>query len=371
MSSPTPCLPPRSADPPAPAAGVPGTIAAILVNYNSGSQLSQALQSLAAQSRPPDEIVVVDNGSTDGSLGLVDWQRHPAIRLVCLSDNRGFAAASNAAARIARAEWLAMLNCDAAAAPDWLEALSAAAARHPDCAIFASAQALMDRPAMIDGAGDVYSVTGLAWRGGHGRPVAGMPREGRCFAACAAGAFISRRVFQELGGFEESFFCYLEDVDFAYRARLAGHDCLFVPSARILHRGGGCSGPVSDWTMRISSRNRLHLYLRNTPLLLLLATWPLFGLGLGLSVLQGLRHRRGRAVLGGLAEGLRQLPATLGQRRQLAPPLLPPRQIWRVMSWNPFGALGRRPRIRALPAGAPCPVPVPAESGLPPPVPAG
>ncbi|WP_172330603.1 glycosyltransferase family 2 protein [Mangrovicoccus sp. HB161399] len=343
------------------------TIAVVLVNYNSGPQLARALASLAEQSRAPDEIVVVDNGSTDGSLGLVDWGQHPALRLLCLRENRGFAAATNAAVRAARSQWLAMLNCDAMAAPDWLEALVQAAGRHPGCAVFASAQASMDRPSVLDGAGDVYSVTGLAWRGSYGRPLASMPGEGRCFGACAAGAFVSRHLFLELGGFEESFFCYLEDVDFAYRARLAGHDCVFVPSARILHRSGGCSGAKSDWTLRISSRNRLRLYLRNTPLLLLLATWPFFLLGVWLSLAQAMRHRRGRAVLGGLADGLRQLPATLDQRRSLAPPLLPPPDVCALLSWNPLAVIGRRHGVRRLPV----PVPVPAETGLPPPLPAG
>ncbi|WP_108260024.1 glycosyltransferase family 2 protein [Mangrovicoccus ximenensis] len=308
--------PPHPNDPVSLAGDLGETIAVILVNYNSGPQLARALDSLVVQTRAPDEILVVDNGSTDGSLGLVDWQRHPDLKLLCLSGNFGFAAATNAAARAARSRWLAMLNCDAEAEPGWLEALLRAAGRHPGCGVFASAQALLDRPSVLDGAGDVYSATGLAWRGSHGRPLAEMPGEGRCFGACAAGAFMSRRLFLDLGGFEESFFCYLEDVDFACRARLAGQECVFVPSARILHRSGGCSGAKSDWTLRISSRNRLRLYLRNTPLLLLLATWPLFLFGVWLSLLQAMRHRRGRAVLGGLADGLRQLPGTLRQRRQ-------------------------------------------------------
>ncbi|MBE3639790.1 glycosyltransferase family 2 protein [Mangrovicoccus algicola] len=337
----------------------------VLVNYNSGAQLARALDSLAAQLHPAQDIVVVDNGSTDGSLGLVDWTRHGAVRLVALPENLGFAAASNLAARRVSADWLAMLNCDAVAEPGWLAALARAAARHPRCRIFASAQALMDRPGVLDGAGDVYSITGLAWRGGHGRSAAQLPGEGRCFGACAAGAFLSRRLFLDLGGFEESYFCYLEDLDFAYRAGLAGHECRFVPEARILHRSGGVSGARSAWTLRISTRNRLHLFLRCTPLLLLLASWPLFLLGLGLSVLQGARHGQGRAVLAGIADGICRLRFSLGQRREVAPPLVPPPGLRGVLSWNPLAVIRRAHHVLPADTASDLPRAAPQRDAIP------
>ena len=348
-----------------PGAGLPGSIAVVLVNFNTGPLLAQALDSLARQHRVPDEIIVVDNGSTDGSLGLVDWAGLPQARLLVLPCNQGFAAASNIAVRLARSQWIAMLNSDAVAAPDWLEAMAQAAARRPEARFFASAQVLIGPADRIDGFGDVYSVTGLTWRGGHGGALAAIPREGRCFGACAAGAFVSRRLFLQLGGFEESFFCYLEDVDFAYRALLAGHDCVFVPGARIRHHSGGSSGAKSGWTLRISARNRLHLYLRNTPLVLMILTWPMFLLGVLLSLAQGLRHGKPGAVLLGLAEGVLGLRLSLAQRRRLRPPILPPLAVLAAISWNPFGPLTRSCRIRPLarPAAraSPVAVPVPAE----------
>lgn len=339
--------------PPAPVAAplptaVAGSIAVIIVNYNSGALLAGALASLTQQVRAPDEVIVIDNASSDDSLQAVPWDKHPSVRVIRLSENTGFAAASNRAAQEAGAQWLAMLNCDAAAEPGWLAAMSAAAQRHEPVAFFASAQTRMDDPGKLDGAGDVMSVTGLAWRGGYGGTAVPLPQEGACFGACAAGAFVSRDLFLRLGGFEESFFCYLEDLDFSYRARLAGHDCVFVPTAQILHKGAACSNGRGQ-PLRLSARNRLLLLVRNTPAALALGLWPLMLLGLLLSVAQGARHGHALAVLRGTLDALGALGPALAQRRQIAPPFWPSRMLLRGLSWNPLAILSRPNKIRPLP----------------------
>lgn len=343
-------VPPAPRASPTACATEPDSISVIIINHNSGALLAGALASLAAQTRMPDEVIVIDNGSSDHSLERVAWDALPNLRLIRQAQNTGFAAASNRAARLARSRWLAMLNCDAAADPGWLAAMSAAAGRHPGVALFASAQTRMDDPATLDGAGDVLSVTGLAWRGGYGGATATLPQEGACFGACAAGAFLSRALFLRLGGFEESFFCYLEDLDFSYRARLAGEECVFVPTAQILHKGAACS-PKRDAPLRLSARNRLLLLVRNTPGALALAIWPLILLGLGLSLLQGARHGHALAVLWGFGDALRRLGPALAQRRRIAPPFWPSATLLRGLSWNPLAVLWRHHKIR--PRGAP------------------
>lgn len=325
-----------------------GSIAVLIVNFNSGPYLARTLASISAQQRSADEVIIVDNASTDGSIDLVPWASYPQMHLIRLFKNTGFAVATNLAAGIATSDWLAMLNCDATAEPDWLTAMASAAERNQATGIFASTQVNMDAPHLLDGAGDVLSVTGLAWRGGYGRPTANIPQEGVCFGACAAGAFISRELFLDLGGFEESFFCYLEDLDFSYRAQLSGLDCIYVPAARIHHKGTVSSAKMRDWPLRLSARNRIFMYVRNTPFFLFLATWPFFLMGLVLSVAHGAKHGHAIPVMAGVLDGCRGLPEALSQRRRISPPFFPPLSLVRLLSWNPFSILTCRHRVQKL-----------------------
>lgn len=347
--SPAPAQAPLRAKPPVST----GAIAVIIINYNSGPLLARALASIAQQTRQPNEVIVMDNRSTDHSLDAVPWESFPWVRLIRLDHNTGFAAASNLAAREAASDWLAMLNCDATAEPGWLAAMEAARTRHKEVGIFASKQALMDSPDTLDGAGDVMSVTGLAWRGGFGRAVSSTPAEGTCFGACAAGAFISRELFLQLGGFEDSFFCYLEDLDFSYRAQLAGYECVFVPTACILHKGAACSSG-RNWPLRMSARNRVLLLLRNTPLGLALVIWPYILLGAILTLVHGARNGHLFAVLLGFSDAASQVRLTLAQRQRIAPPFFPAARFLRSLSWNPLAVVSRKSKVRACrTAGAP------------------
>jgi len=325
----------------------PAPVTVVIVSYNPGPHLARAVASLAAQTRRPAAVIVVDNASRDHGPAVVDWTALPGARLVALPENLGFAAASNLAVGMARTPWVAMLNPDATAAPDWIERLLAATTRHPGVPLFASAQ-LCDDAARIDGAGDVYNILGLAWRGGHGRPVAEMPGEGTCFGACGAGLMVARDAYLRAGGMDESFFCYLEDADLAYRLHLRGQECVFVPDARIRHVGGASCGRQSGFTLRLSLRNRLWMVAKNTPLALLALSWPLLLAGLLLMWLQGFRAGQGREVTAGLVEALAGLGRIRASRRLVAPPLWPPPALRRSLSWNPLAVLRRAPCIRGI-----------------------
>jgi GT2 family glycosyltransferase len=240
-------------------------VAVLIVNWNAGAYLGATLAALAKQRRPADRIVVVDNASTDGSRELV--ARSPGIELIALNDNVGFAAGNNiAAAAVADCDWLAFLNPDAFPEPEWLERLMRAVEERPGITMFASDLRLASDPSRLDGAGDAYHVSGLPWRIAHGeRAPTDQAEPHEVFSPCAAAALVRRDAFNAVHGFDPSFFCYLEDVDLAFRLRLLGHRCLYVPGAVVCHVGSGTTGVRSAFATYHGHRNLVWAWVKNMP----------------------------------------------------------------------------------------------------------
>jgi len=215
------------------------------------------------QSLADFECFIVDNGSSDGSLATLP-ELDSRFKILKMDENLGFAAANNHAARLAKSDWLALLNPDAFAHPDWLETGLAAQDRLPNTAMIGSTQYMADSPELFDGLGDEYHAFGLAWRAGHLHPVAPIVTR-EAFGPCGAGAFYRREIFLELGGFDEAFFCYHEDVDLAYRMRRAGYVCVQSAEAKIDHVSSGIAGRASDFAVYHGVRNRIWTFFKNTP----------------------------------------------------------------------------------------------------------
>jgi GT2 family glycosyltransferase len=250
-------------------------VSIILVAWNSSLHLPCCLTSLSMQTYHNFEIIIVDNGSTDGSMeGL--REKWGMLRLYgeYLSENRGFAVANNIGARLARGQWLALLNADAFPEPDWLERLLEAAERYPN-AFFASRQIQANAPTLLDGEGDVYHISGLVWRRNYGLPVKEKSEIEEIFSPCAAAALYPRQAFLDVGGFDEDYFSYQEDVDLGFRLRLKGLRCIFVPQAVVLHVGSASTGKHSDFAIYYGHRNLVWTYVKNMPALLLWAFLPL------------------------------------------------------------------------------------------------
>lgn len=326
---------------------MPPTVTVIIVNYNSGARLARALACLAAQRFSDFEVIVVDNASTDGSMAAID---RSALRLqvIANSKNLGFAAANNQAAKVATGEWLAFLNPDAYPEPDWLAQLMAATARYPHADAFGSTQINADDQTQLDGAGDGYHVFGLPYRGHFGWPVSTLPGEGECFAPCAAAALYRRATFAALGGFDESFFCYGEDVDLGFRLRLAGGRAVQVASARVLHEGSGITGRRSDFTLYHGHRNRVWTFVKNMPAALL---WPALPFHLLLNVALLVRFIQlgaGRAYWRAMHDAVRGLGPVLKKRRAIQSARRAGLyEIARALTWSPLRALRRGAVIRA------------------------
>jgi GT2 family glycosyltransferase len=301
-----------------PKAGDRERVAVVIVNANAGPLLGEALDYLARQSLNPARVIVVDNASIDGSVDGLE-QRHPAVEVIRLDENVGFGAANNIGVRAASdCEWVALLNPDAFPEPRWLEALLDAARAEPDYSFFASRLLLADDPWKLDGTGDVYHVSGLAFRRDHGRTVEDVARpRAEVFAPCAAAAMYRRSAFVEAGGFDERYFAYLEDLDLAFRLRLAGHRCLYVPESTVLHVGSSITGRTSDFTVFHAQRNMVWTYAKNMPAPLVWLYLPEHVL-VNLVALAAYSLRgQGRVVLRAKREAMRALPRMLAERRGL------------------------------------------------------
>jgi GT2 family glycosyltransferase len=306
----------------------------IIVNYNAGGLLSACVDALAAQTMADFEVVIVDNASSDGS---ADTLRLPdaRFRLLRAATNLGFAAANNLGARDCRAPWILTLNPDTEARADMLEAFRRGTLRYPDVTMFGATLLDAADPAIVDGLGDELSIVGIPWRGGHGQAAAGvLIGDAKVFSPCAAAALYARASFQREGGFDESFFCYLEDVDLGFRLRLSGESCVNLGEAVVLHHGSAISGRNSGFTLYHSFRNRLWLIFKDMPPLLLLISLPA-NIVCSLILLVKFDPASRGAAIKGLAAGLRPPRELFKSRRRVqSQRRLTTPDLARMLSWN-------------------------------------
>lgn len=292
------------------------TVRVIVLNWNGQRWLDRCLAALHAQTRMPDEIVVVDNASSDNSVEhlRVTW---PQVRVRSLPANAGFAAGNNRGADDAGTEALVFLNNDTEVEPGWLDALVRAAEADPQRGLVTSRVVYLDRPDIIDSAGDGYLRCGGGFKHAHGQPSALSAASRSVFGACGAAFLIRRTLWEGLGGFDEAFFMVYEDVDLSYRARLLGADVWYAADAVVRHAGSASMGRVSDLAVFCGQRNLEWTWLKNTPRGLL---WRSLGPHL-LYNLAGFAAyaRHGRAVpwLRGKAAALAGLPRVLHARTRV------------------------------------------------------
>jgi GT2 family glycosyltransferase len=319
----------------------------IIVNSNSGTYLARALDAVARQTLSPTATYVVDNGSTDGSTAEAE-ARFPWIEVARLGRNAGFAVANNVAVRSTDCEFVALLNPDAFPEPEWLERLIGAAGAAPECASFSSRLMLAGEDGVIDGEGDSYGVNGFAWRRHHGRRIGPMPADPvpeEVFSACAAAALYRRAAFLDAGGFDERFFCYLEDIDLGFRLRLRGERCLYVPGAVVHHVGSAVTGRASDFSVYHAQRNVVWTFAKDMPAPLLWLYLPQhLLLNLAALIWYSLRGQA-RTILRAKRDALTGLRGIRSTRREVqAARTVPARTLRREMvkGLRAFGAsLGR------------------------------
>jgi GT2 family glycosyltransferase len=242
----------------------------VIVNWNRRELLERALDSLQTQTEQDFEVIVVDNGSTDGSGRMLDLRASAGysrpLRVIANSENRGFCAANNQGIAVARGEYIALLNNDAEAGPEWLSAMCQALETRPDYGMAACKILDWDDPRRIDKAGHL-----IFWDGQNRGRGTGEMDEGQYDQVedalwpdgCAA--LYRRSMLAEIGGFDEDFFAYADDAELGLRARIAGWKCIYVPDAVVRHRRGSTLGRFSSRRMELIERNRLLLVWKHFP----------------------------------------------------------------------------------------------------------
>ena len=301
-------------------------VSVIIPNWNRRELLAACLDALSEQSDTGHGVIVVDNGSRDGSAELVR-SRYPHVRLVALERNTGFAAAVNRGIRESRSELVATLNNDVVVHKDWLAALVAAADRHPRAGAFASRLVSTEDPGRIDSAGDRLARSGRAYGIGRGqRDGLAFAAEREVFGATAGAALYRRALFEDVGLFDESYFAYVEDTDLAWRAQSRGWRAVYVPQALASHVGSASLRGREELRSLLCLRNHTLFLLKCYPLALVPrhAAAILSGYACELGFAFGAaRARRGslRAALGvsgALAGAAACAPLMLGRRVGLA-----------------------------------------------------
>lgn len=304
----------------------------VIPTWNGRELLAAALASLREQRFRDFEVVVVDNGSTDGTPEHVR-AAHPEVELVVLAENRGFAGAVNAGIGHARGEFVALLNNDMELDPGWLAELVAALDAHPHAGSAASKLRMLREPGVLDGAGDVVTWYGATWRRGHGEPDRGQYDEPGVIASpCAGAALYRRRALEDVGSFDERFFAYLEDADWGLRAQLAGWPCRWVPTAVAYHLGGATSRRMGDLETELIARNTLALVLKSFPAGRLVLWAPLIVAYQAWVLGQAVGRGSWRAVLRGWSAALSGLPATLRARAEVGRRTREPRALAAVVT---------------------------------------
>lgn len=314
-----------------------GSISIIVVNWNRCELLQACLESLIGQQGVDFEIIVVDNGSTDGSREVVAAVAAktggcPPIRLISNTENRGFCAANNQGFAASSAEFVALLNNDAEACPGWVAALLRAFESRPDVGMVASKILVYEDPSRIDKAGHLMYPDGQNRGRGSGQLDVGQfdqMEEALWPDGCAA--MYRRAMLDEIGGFDEDFFAYADDAELGLRGRIAGWNCLYVPEAVVHHHRGATLGLDSARRLELIERNRILLAAKLFPWSLLWLNGGYYLLRVAASLWAAARGQgeaarfpgvRGKlwvamALLKGNASAMLLLPKILRKRRQV------------------------------------------------------
>jgi GT2 family glycosyltransferase len=289
-----------------------GMISAVILNFNGKRYLEDCLTSVLSQTFRDFEVIIVDNGSSDDSTEYLATH-YPWVKVVKNEKNLGFAGGTNSGIRQARGEYILTLNNDTHMHNRFLECL--VRVMKSDKSVGMCAPKMLFCDGRINSTGICLSRSGAAWDRGMSEPDKGQyDIQEEVFGPCAGAALYRREMLEEIGLFDEDFFLYMEDVDLAFRGRLAGWKCFYVPDAKVHHIYGGTTGFGSDLSVYYGNRNHLWYVAKNFPGRLLIKSLPWI-IGRSLAVVPYYaKMGKGRIILRSKLDALRGLPIMLRKR---------------------------------------------------------
>jgi GT2 family glycosyltransferase len=291
------------------------TISVIVLNYNGKRYLDDCLCSLASQTYSDFEVIVVDNGSTDLSHEYIEAQ-YPWVKLLRNEKNLGFAGGTNTGIKQARGEYILTINNDTKVEKNFIKYLMQPMESDQRVGMCASKMLFPD--GKINSTGICISRSGAAWdRGMFEQDNRQYNRREEVFGPCAGAALYRKEMLDEIGLLDEDFFLYMEDVDLAFRGRLAGWSCIYVPEAVVYHHHGGTAGAGSDLSVYYGNRNVIWYVLKDFPARLLITSLP-FILARNLMVIPYYVLRgQGRIILKSKRDALKGAIKMLNKRRDI------------------------------------------------------
>lgn len=281
-------------------------VTVVIPNYNGKKYINDCMDALSFQMNETVKVIVVDNGSTDGSVEILK-EEYPWARLVELGENTGFCNAVNVGIRLSETPYVILLNNDTMVKSGFINNLVSVMEQPGNEKVFSVSSKMVDmyRPEILDDAGDRYSAFGWAFARGKGKDAEKYNVPVQVFAACGGAAIYRRSVFDEIGFFDDLHFAYLEDLDIGYRAQIFGYRNLYEPTAQVLHAGSGSSGSrYNEFKTTHSSANSTYLIWKNMPLLQRLLNLPFFVIGFGIKVLFFVKKGMGALYVKGCLKGV-------------------------------------------------------------------
>lgn len=278
-------------------------VSIVIPNYNGKHFLENCLKAVFAQDIKDQEVIVVDNGSSDGSLEYL--QTFPQVRTIVLDRNYGFCKAVNEGIKAADSEYVILLNNDTEVNEKFASELLRAV--KSDEKIFSCSSKMVqfyDRERMDD-AGDYYCALGWAFGRGKNAPVRQYETPAEIFASCAGAAIYRKKMLEELGYFDEEHFAYLEDIDIGYRARIFGYKNVYAPKAVVYHVGSGFSGSAHNaFKVKLSSKNSVYMAYKNMPFLQIILNSPFLFMGFMIKWLFFVKKGLGKEYAAGIRAGI-------------------------------------------------------------------
>ncbi|MGL5676629.1 MAG: glycosyltransferase family 2 protein [Cellulosilyticaceae bacterium] len=279
-------------------------ISIVIPNYNGEKYLKGCIASIGIQEGVDYEVILIDNASTDSDY---QWLREDdSIHFYQLDKNYGFSRAVNEGIHRAKGEYVLLLNNDTILCEGFLEALLDTIQQ--DERIFAVCSKMINahHRELIDDAGDTYTLLGWARKRGDGKSVELYTVQEDVFSACAGAALYRKSILDEIGGFDEAFFAYMEDVDISYRARIYGYRNVYCPEAKVYHIGSATSGSRHNpFKIHLAARNNIYVIYKNMPLLQKLINLPFIALGCSIKYTFFTLKGYGKPYREGFMEGMK------------------------------------------------------------------